>query len=86
MKQWFDFYRFFSGQRSTSGQLSHLCGLAGQYSRPKFIRRCEKSIHFSLGTIFMRSCSIFTGSMASVSPNLRERRMTWVSTTIPSAL
>ncbi len=34
----------------------------------------------------MRSCSIFTGSLESVSPNFCERRITWVSTTIPSVL
>lgn len=34
----------------------------------------------------MRSCSIFTGSLCSVRPSFRERRITWVSTTIPSAL
>ena len=61
-------------------------GRAGQYSLPKFISKCEKSIHFSLGTICIKSCSIFTGSLDWVKPNFWERRMTCVSTTIPSAL
>ena len=44
----------------------------------------ENRVHRSRGIIFIKSCSIFLGSLFLVSSRRREIRCTWVSTTTPS--
>jgi len=46
----------------------------------------EKRIHFSFGIIFIRSFSIFTGSVSFVKSRRWEMRWTCVSTTTPDAI
>src|ERR1700730_17885356 len=74
-------WQIFSSRQST-----HL-GLRAKHN----LRPCQMSwwanrIHLSQGIIRIRSCSIFCGSVSFVSSRRRARRVTWVSTTTPSAI
>src|SRR5664279_5058294 len=74
------------GQMSFSGQISQRGARATQIARPCSISRCDTIVHCSDGKSGIRSSSIFTASVSRVSPSRSERRVTCVSTTIPTFL
>src|SRR5271165_2205099 len=72
--------------RFSIGQSAHFGLRAKHNARPCRMIWCAKMIHLSRGLTFIRSCSIFLGSLFLVSSRRREMRCTCVSTTTPSAI
>src|SRR5207302_7058781 len=71
------------GQKSLSTHSSHLGRRATHTLRPCRIRRSERAVHSSFGTIEHTWNSIFTGSLVLTSPSRLVSRITCVSTANP---
>src|SRR5690606_16170380 len=74
------------GQRSLSGQRSQRAVRAVHTARPWSITRCVNTTRDSGGRRGSRSRSTRSGSSSRVSPRRYAIRLTWVSTTTPSAI
>src|SRR6202521_751454 len=71
------------GQKSLRMHSGHFGLRARQIRRPWRIRRRDRPVHSSFGTIEQTCRSIFTGSLDDVSFSRLVRRLTWVSTAKP---
>src|SRR5712691_911164 len=74
------------GQKSLRTHSSHRGRRAMHTRRPCRIKRSDKPVHSSGGTIAVTCCSILTGSRVETSLIRLVKRMTWVSTAKPGWL
>ena len=79
-------YASLPGHSSRRKHSQHFGRLAMQMVRPRVMICMFHRIQWSLGSTFIRSYSIFSGSSSFVRPSFPEIRFTWVSTTILGSL